>query len=135
MRFDEIVNKRLTALLIWLSIALGATYLFIFEPGRTGFFPACPFRTLTGFTCPGCGSTRGLHRLLHGDIVSALEFNPLMVLSLPFLLYALVRYTAAAVSGRPLQRHNLDPKYIWMLFGVIMSFWIFRNTRFYPFPI
>ena len=135
MRFDEIVNKRLTALLIWLSIALGATYLFIFEPGKTGFFPACPFRTLTGFTCPGCGSTRGLHRLLHGDIISALEFNPLMVLSLPFLLYALVRYTAAAVSGRPLQRHNLDAKYIWMLFGVIMSFWIFRNTRFYPFPI
>jgi len=135
MRFDEIVNKRLTALLIWLSIAIGATYLFIFEPGKTGFFPACPFRTLTGFTCPGCGSTRGLHRLLHGDIVSALEFNPLMVLSLPFLLYALVRYTAAAVTGRPLQRHNLDPKYIWMLFGVIMSFWIFRNTRFYPFPI
>ena len=135
MRFDEIVNKRLTALLIWLSIALGATYLFIFEPGKTGFFPACPFRTLTGFTCPGCGSTRGLHRLLHGDIVSALEFNPLMVLSLPFLLYALVRYTTAAVSGRPLQRHNLDAKYIWILFGVIMSFWIFRNTRFYPFPI
>jgi hypothetical protein len=135
MRFDEIVNKRLTALLIWLSIAIGATYLFIFEPGKTGFFPACPFRMLTGFTCPGCGSTRGLHRLLHGDIVSALEFNPLMVLSLPFLLYALVRYTAAAVSGRPLQRHNLDAKYIWMLFGVIMSFWIFRNTRFYPFPI
>jgi hypothetical protein len=135
MRFDEIVNKRLTALLIWLSIALGATYLFIFEPGKTGFFPACPFRILTGFTCPGCGSTRGLHRLLHGDIVSALEFNPLMVLSLPFLLYALVRYTAAAVSGRPLQRHNLDAKYIWMLFGIIMSFWILRNTRFYPFPI
>ena len=135
MRFDEIVNKRLTALLIWLSIALGATYLFIFEPGKTGFFPACPFRTLTGFTCPGCGSTRGLHRLLHGDIVSALEFNPLMVLSLPFLLYALMRYTTAAVSGRPLQRHNLDAKYIWILFGVIMSFWIFRNTRLYPFPI
>jgi len=135
MRFDEIVNKRLTALLIWLSIAVGAAYLFFFEPGKTGFFPACPFRTLTGLSCPGCGSTRGLHRLLHGDIVSALKFNPLMVLFLPFLLYALVRYTAAAVTGRPLQRHNLDPKYIWMLFGVIMSFWIFRNTRFYPFPI
>ena len=135
MSFDEIVHKRLTALLIWLSIAVGAAYLFFFEPGKTGFFPACPFRTLTGLSCPGCGSTRGLHRLLHGDVVSALKFNPLMVLFLPFLLYALVRYTGAAVTGRPLQRHNLDPKYIWMLFGVIMSFWIFRNTRFYPFPI
>jgi len=135
MRFDEIVNKRLTALLIWFSITIGATYLFIFEPCKTGFFPACPFRTLTGFTCPGCGSTRGLHRLLHGDIVSAFEFNPLMVLSLPFLLYALVRYTTAAVRGAPLQKHYVEAKYIWMLFAVIMSFWIFRNTRFYPFPI
>jgi hypothetical protein len=135
MSLNGIVNERLTALLIWLSIAAGATYLFIFEPGKTGFFPACPFRTLTGFTCPGCGSTRGLHRLLHGDVVAALEFNPLMVLSLPFLLYALVRYTTAAVRGRPLQRHYVKPKYIWMLFAVVMSFWVFRNTRFYPFPL
>src|SRR6266540_641485 len=135
MRLDEIVSRPLQAALVWATLAATAIYLFIFEPGKSGFFLVCPFRALTGFTCPGCGSTRGLHRLLHGDIVSALEFNPLMVLSLPFLLYALVRYTAAAVSGRPLQRHNVDAKYIWMLFGVIMAFWIFRNTRFYPFPI
>jgi hypothetical protein len=116
-------------------LAVGATYLFIFEPGKTGFFPACPFRTITGFTCPGCGSTRGLHRLLHGDVVSAFEFNPLMVVALPFLLYALVRYTTAAVTGRPLNVNRLNAKYIWMLLVVIMSFWVFRNTRFYPFPI
>ena len=135
MRFDEIVSKRLTALLVWLTLAAGATYLFIFEPGKSGFFPVCPFRALTGFTCPGCGSTRGLHRLLHGDIVGAFEFNPLLVVSLPFLLYALVRYTTAAVTGRPLQGNRLNAKYIWMLFVVIMSFWIFRNTRLYPFPL
>jgi hypothetical protein len=129
------VNERLTALMIWLSIAAGATYLFIFEPGKTGFFPACPFRTLTGFTCPGCGSTRGLHRLLHGDVVGAFEFNPLMVVALPFLLYALVRYTNAALRGRPLKRHQLNAKYIWALLVVIVSFWVFRNTPFYPFPI
>lgn len=135
MRFDAIVKRRLTALLVWLTLAVGATYLFIFEPGKTGFFPACPFRTLTGFTCPGCGSTRGLHRLLHGDVVAAFEFNPLMVVSLPFLLYALVRYTTAAVTGRPLKANRLNAKYIWVLFVVIISFWIFRNTRLYPFPI
>jgi len=125
----------LTALLIWSTLAVGAVYLFIFEPGKTGFFPACPFRALTGFTCPGCGSTRGLHRLLHGDVVGAFEFNPLMVVALPFLLYALVRYTNAAVRGRPLKRHQLNTKYIWVLLVVIVSFWIFRNTPFYPFPI
>jgi len=135
MKLNEIVTRRLTALVIWLSIAIGATYLFIFEPGKSGFFPACPFRLLTGFTCPGCGSTRGLHYLLHGDVVTAFEFNPLMVLSLPFLLYALLRYTTAAVRGRPLQKHYVEAKYIWMLFAVIMSFWVFRNTSLYPFPL
>lgn len=135
MRFDEIVSRRLTALLVWLTLAVGATYLFIFEPGKSGFFPACPFRALTGFSCPGCGSTRGLHRLLHGDVVGAFEFNPLLVVALPFLLYALVRYTNSAVTGRPLKGNRLNAKYIWMLFVVIMSFWVFRNTPFYPFPV
>ncbi len=135
MMLNEIARRRWTALLVWLTLAVGAGYLFIFEPGKTGFFPACPFRTLTGFTCPGCGSTRGLHRLLHGDIVGAFEFNPLMVVALPFLLYALVRYTNAAWRGRPVQRHQLNVKYIWALFVVILSFWVFRNTTYYPFPI
>lgn len=135
MRFDEIVRRRLTALLMWLMLAVATAYLFIFEPGKSGFFPVCPFRTLTGFTCPGCGSTRGLHRLLHGDVVGAFEFNPLLVVVLPFLVYALVRYTTAAVTGRPLNGKRLNARYIWMLLVVVMSFWVFRNTRLYPFPL
>ncbi len=117
----------------WLCLALGTIYLFIFEPGKSGFFPACPFRAMTGFTCPGCGSTRGLHRLLHGDVIGAFEFNPLFVLSIPFLLLALYRYTDAAVRRKPFKGNQLKPKYIWTLFVVILSFWIFRNTPFYPF--
>ena len=135
MRLDEIVNRPLRAALLWTAVVAGATYLFIFEPGKSGFFPACPFRALTGFSCPACGSTRGLHCLLHGDMVSAFEFNPLLILSLPFLLYALVRYTNAAVRGRPLKWNQLNAKYIWMLCAVILCFWVFRNTPFYPFPL
>jgi hypothetical protein len=73
--------------------------------------------------------------LLHGDAIAAFEFNPLMVVALPFLLYALVRYTAGAVTGQQPKVYRLNAKYIWVLFAVIMSFWIFRNTRLYPFPI
>jgi len=135
MQFDDKIRRRIGALLIWLSLAFAATYLFIFEPGKSGFFPACPFRLLTGLNCPGCGSTRGLHRLVHGDVVGAFKFNALMVVLLPFLLYALARYTIGAVRGRPLQRHYLPPSYIWMLLGVIVGFWIIRNTRIYPFPL
>jgi uncharacterized protein DUF2752 len=134
MNLDEIVNRPLRAAFIWATLAAGATYLYIFEPGKSGFFPGCPFRALTGFTCPGCGSTRGLHCLLHGDVVGAFQFNPLLILSLPFLFYGLLRYTTAARTDRPLNWNQLNAKYIWVLLGVVLSFWIFRNTPFYPFP-
>lgn len=133
MRFDEVARSRLAVLLFWLSLAAASGYLLLFEPGKSGFFLACPFRKLTGFTCPGCGSTRALHRLIHGDVVAAFQFNPLFILALPLLVYVLVRYTDAAIRGEPINPNRLNAKYIWVLFVVILSFWIFRNTPFYPF--
>ena len=125
--------RRSSVLAIWSLIIAGAAYLFFFEPGKTGLFPACPFRSLTGFTCPGCGSTRAMHRLIHGDVIAAFQFNPLFVLALPLLIYVLLRYTDAAIRGKTLNPNKLNAKYIWALFVVILSFWIFRNTPFYPF--
>ncbi len=135
MTLDGLVHRRLTVVLIWLTLASGAAYLFIFEPGRSGFFPACLFRLLTGFACPGCGSGRGLHALVHGDLLTAFKFNPFMVLALPVLLYVLIRHTNAVMRDRPINRNRLDAKYVWMLFFVVLGFWIFRNTPLYPFPV
>lgn len=129
----EIANRPLTVVLIWLSLAVAAVYLFIFEPGKSGFFLNCPFRALTGFTCPGCGSTRGLHHLLHGDLLGAFQLNPLFVIALPFMLYAFIRYSSSVIRQRPLKPNQLQAKYIWLLFVVVLSFWIFRNTPWYPF--
>jgi len=133
MRFDEVAKTRLGVLLFWLSLAAASGYLLLFEPGKSGFFLACPFRKITGFTCPGCGSTRAMHRLIHGDVIAAFQFNPLFVLALPLLFYVLVRYTDAAIRGKTVNPNKLNAKYIWALFVVILSFWIFRNTPFYPF--
>ncbi len=130
---DEIVNRRLTVFGLWLTLGAGALLLFILEPGKSAIFPGCPFRALTGFTCPGCGTTRAFHRLLHGDLSAAFQFNPLFVLSLPFLLYFLLNYTNTVLRGRPIPKNTLAAKYIWALFGIVLFFWIFRNTPFYPF--
>src|SRR5688572_25498566 len=111
MTLDGLVHRRLTVVLIWLTLAAGTAYLFIFEPGRSGFFPACLFRLMTGFVCPGCGSTRGLHALVHGDLLTAFKFNPFMVLALPVLLYVLIRHTNAVMRDKPINRNRLDAKY------------------------
>ena len=35
----------------------------------------CPLRLVFGLPCPGCGLTRGLSELWHGDISGALAYN------------------------------------------------------------
>jgi hypothetical protein len=130
---DEIVYRRLSVFMLWLTIAVAGALLFVLEPGTSAFLPGCPFRALTGFSCPGCGTTRGLHQLLHGNLIAAFQLNPFMILALPFLLYALLNYTNTVLRGKPIRRNTLPAKYIWALFGFVLFFWIFRNTPFYPF--
>jgi uncharacterized protein DUF2752 len=37
----------------------------------------CTFRNLTGYDCPGCGLTRSVIALLHGDVGGSLRAHPL----------------------------------------------------------
>ena len=127
------MHRRLTVVAIWSLLLAGAAYLFFFEPGKTGFFPGCPFRLLTGFTCPGCGTTRALHQILHGHFLTAFTLNPLLLLAIPFLLFALLRYSVIVLRGGVPRPNALPAPYIYAIFFVILSFWIFRNTPFYPF--
>lgn len=132
--YTEIVNRPLTVMLGWLAIVTGAVYVYVFEPGRTGFFPICPFRALTGFTCPGCGTTRALHHLFHGDFLAAFQLNPFTMILLPILFAVFIRHTVKVMRAQPIKGNQLAPVYIWMLFIVTVSFWFIRNTPWYPFP-
>ena len=125
--------RRSTVIIIWSLLLAGAAYLFVFEPGKSGFFPVCPFRMLTGFTCPGCGTTRAMHEILHGHFAAAFMLNPLLLLALPFLLFALLRYSVIVMRGGVPRPNALPAPVIYGLFVIIVSFWIFRNTPFYPF--
>ena len=43
----------------------------------------CPIRFLTGVSCMGCGTTRGVHSALRLDLKSAFRFHPLFWVPLP----------------------------------------------------
>ena len=133
MFVDWVVTRRLTATALWVSLAGTSAYLYFFEPGKTVAFPVCPFRALTGLNCPGCGTTRGLHQLLHGNVIAAFEFNPLTMLLVPVLVFSLISFTRSAITGRPLPQFQIPTKYVWLCVVVVLGFWVFRNTPFYPF--
>ncbi len=49
------------------------------NPYAETIFPPCPILHLTGWQCLGCGGTRAMYSLLHGDILRSLAMNPLVV--------------------------------------------------------
>jgi hypothetical protein len=66
-----------------LFIALCAAALFFFDPATARFYPHCLFRTVFGFPCPGCGSLRALHQVLHGNLLAAWELNRTLFIAVP----------------------------------------------------
>ena len=130
---NEFMYRRSTVIGLWSLLIAGAVYLYVFEPGRSGFFPPCPFRLFTGLTCPGCGTTRALHEMMHGHILAAFALNPLLFLALPFLVFALLRYSSTAARNLRPPQSVLPAAYIYAIFFVIVGFWVFRNTPIYPF--
>lgn len=115
--------------------AAGATVLFIFDPSAYAFYPPCPFRALTGLWCPGCGTTRALYALLHGDLAGAFGLNPLMVVALPYLGYYAASYASLGLRGRALANLFGSPLFAWLALWVILAYWILRNLPLYPFSL
>lgn len=93
--------------------------------------PPCPFYWLTGLYCPGCGSTRALHALLHGDIAQAWAMNPLLVSTLP--LIALMALNSAGWRPRNSDRlwHWLSAAEPWL--WTLLGYWVLRNLPWWPF--
>ncbi|MDZ7674597.1 MAG: DUF2752 domain-containing protein [Acidimicrobiales bacterium] len=54
----------------------------------------CPIHAATGGFCPGCGSTRAVHELLHGDLVGSLVCHPLVLPLVGLLAYLWVSWIA-----------------------------------------
>ncbi|MGB6297362.1 MAG: DUF2752 domain-containing protein [Rivularia sp. (in: cyanobacteria)] len=126
-------NKRLGWVIITAVITAGSIVLYSFNPATSNVFPSSPFRELTGLFCAGCGSLRGLHQLLRGNLGAAFGFNPLMVLLLPFMFYSYISYTMEVFTGRSLYKPFIHPKLIWCLVYVIIAYWVLRNIPVEPF--
>jgi hypothetical protein len=74
-------------------LATGAVVLLRHPPARSAFYPQCPIYAALHLECPGCGGTRALAALLHGQVIEALHCNALVTLLLPFALsYGIVCY-------------------------------------------
>lgn len=106
--------------------ALALVTLYAFVDPRLPFFPKCPFRFISGFDCPGCGSQRALHALLNGDIAGAWGYNAMLIVSLPFLVLLVAAQFMR--DAHPRFYNAMNSRAVILTAAVlILSWWILRN--------
>lgn len=107
------------------TLALGATVL----ADRVGvaLLPPCPLHALTGLWCPLCGGTRAVQSLAEGEVPAALGLNAVVVVALPLLLLAWVRWTVRRAAGQPADLLTLSGRGLAVVAAVLVVFMVVRN--------
>ena len=121
-------SKKSVFWIVLVALFVGAiiVYYYISPTSRT-WFPQCPVKLLTGFSCPGCGVQRAFHALLHGNLGQALAYNYFFVLSVPYFILACIALILKGSSSR-FQR-VVEGKTLAMIYVVCFCLWfVVRNV-------
>lgn len=112
-----------------LALALLLIYGW-FDPSSSHFFPKCPFKSLTHFDCPGCGSQRAVHALLNFEFREAFRQNALLVMALPYLTSGVVFNLIKKPSENMMRwRSRLFGHHATLIvLGIVIAFAILRNV-------
>ena len=118
-------NSLAGILLAAVALAL-VSVVFLFNPATHHFYPVCQFHRLTGLNCPGCGMTRALSALLHGEFATALRDNALFVAGI-FLLGARGVWFAVKKFRGQRTGEFFRVDWLWPLLFVALGFTVLRN--------
>jgi hypothetical protein len=111
----------------------GTAVVGVLDPEVRGhLMPGCPFRTLTGLDCPGCGGTRALYALTQADLGLAVQHNILTVMALPLLALAWVAWFAYRLGWRD-RPVVVRPSVAYGILTTFVAFFVLRNLPWFPF--
>jgi hypothetical protein len=110
------------------AAAVGAIGVAVVDPYRHGaLLPPCPFHALTGRWCPGCGSTRALASLVHGDLGAVVARNALFPAVLVLTAWAYLAWLGRASGWFALRGLPRSPWFTRVAFVVVVAFGVARN--------
>jgi len=122
--------KYILMLVLFVALAL---FYYVVNPSGVDFLPKCPLYTTTGIYCPGCGSQRATHDLLHLNITGVLHHNALYLAALLLLAYHAVILVANKFFNKNWKSILNHPKTPLIILVIILLFWILRNIPYAPF--
>ena len=115
------------------AIALAATTVFVLfaiyfykvNP-ESGPSLKCAFKAFTGYDCPGCGSQRAFHAIMHLEFAKAWHFNPFVFFAVPATIFYFIVETILPRKGA-VYRLATHPITLSAILFAIIAWWIIRN--------
>lgn len=121
-----------------LVVAAGIAYIFVIDPTQAGSPTVpCLFHRMTGLYCVGCGNTRALHALVHGEILEMFGYNILF----PFVVVILAWCYIVGLTTLLWRRRilwlpeGISNRTLVIVFTVVILFAVLRNIPMWPFSI
>ena len=127
MKKQRFNKQDLLVLGLLAALAVLACAIVLFAPPgspHAKWLPKCMVYQQTGLYCPGCGCTRALSALLHGDLKASLHNNLLLIPG--FLLVALLIAKPQITLRRPVAV---------AIVAIIVAFTVLRNIPCAPFTV
>ena len=124
----SVFARRWMANIVAAAVACSALVLLRFDPATSSFYPRCPVFLWLHLYCPGCGGTRALAALLHGRLVEAMHWNPMMVIFLPFVAVFFAVSYARAIKAEPFCWPTIPDAALQLCLGLIGIFTVLRNV-------
>lgn len=101
---------------------------YIFDPETQPLFPKCPFLLTTGYECPGCGSQRAIHDVLHLDFINAFSHNVLILFLIPYILLGIyLEFFNGKHRFTKLERIFFGKWAAIIVVSGIIFYWVVRN--------
>lgn len=87
----------------------------------------CLFHKITGLLCPGCGITRMILAILHLDFKSAFQYNTVIFVFSPVIIYFIIRLYISWLKSESYKLSLLENIVVYIMLIVLLIFGIIRN--------
>lgn len=113
---EKSIYKRLPYLIVLSLLLVIIFYVYESDPSKGPILP-CIFNLVTGYQCPGCGMTRAVNSVMHGDIMAAYGYNKLIFLiPIGLTIYGILKV---------LEKNT--EKLVWLYILIVLLYAILRN--------
>lgn len=97
--------------------------------------PPCMFHRITGYQCPGCGGTRAVLALFHGDIRQSLLYHPIVGYTVLLGGWFMISQTAEHMTkGRIRIGMHYRNIYLWIALGIVCVHFVTANLKIFFAP-